>query len=66
METTDRLNINAYVFNAHQSTWFNFCHGLKVALDWMYQKLENAMVTKEGKQFNVWDPSAYLNYCKKI
>ena len=49
MEPTDKLNINAYVFNAHQSTWFNFCHGLKVALDWMYQKLENAMITKEGK-----------------
>jgi hypothetical protein len=32
----------------------------------MYSALENAMVTKDGKQFNVWDPEAYLNYCKKI
>jgi hypothetical protein len=28
MEPTDRLNINTMVFNAHQSVWFNFCHGL--------------------------------------
>jgi hypothetical protein len=28
MEPTDKLNPNAYVFNAHESVWFNFVHGL--------------------------------------
>ena len=66
MEPTDPLNENGMVFNAHQSVWFNFCHGLDQALSWMYEKLENAYVTVNGKSVNVWDHEAYLNYCKNI
>ena len=67
MEPTDRFNANAQVFNAHQSVWFNFVHGLKPVLEKMYEKLENATVLDEnGNPFNVWDTKAYLNYCKKI
>ena len=64
MEPSDKLNPNAYVFNAHQSVWFNFCHGIKEACQYMYQQLENATITDDGKTYyNVWDSQAYLKLC---
>jgi hypothetical protein len=61
MEPDDMLNPNAHVFNAHQSVWFNFCHGIKDACKFMYQQLENATITDDGKTYyNVWDKDAYL------
>lgn len=62
MEPTDMLNPNARVFNAHQSVWFNFLHGLDDARKWMYDKLENAKVSLDGGKtsFSVWDSEAYL------
>lgn len=65
MEPMDRLNQNAYVFNAHQSVWFNFVNGLKEACDWMYQELENAKQDYNGESISVWDSKAYLKAFNK-
>ena len=66
MEPDDDLNPTKKVFNAHQSVWFNFCHGLDVARKWMYNKLELSTVTKNDKVFNVWDPEPYLEQAEKM
>lgn len=41
----------AYVFNAHQSVWFNFINNLEVAQRYMYQQLDTQ---------GAWSATAYL------
>lgn len=60
MEPLDKLNQNAYVFNAHQSVWFNFINGLKEVCDAMYQRLETRKVKYQGRDLSVWDAQGYL------
>ena len=67
MEPTDRFNSNETVFNASRSVWFNFCHGLYEALEWMYEKLANRKLTlNDGSRADVWDYQAYLKLANKI
>ena len=58
MEALDKLNSNEFVFNAHQSVWLNFIHGLLEAREWMYKALEAVEI--DGKTYNAWDPKSYL------
>ena len=60
MEPTDRLNINTMVFNAHQSVWFNFCHGLYDACRQMYEKLDSKTVNYKGRALNLWNAKDYI------
>lgn len=60
MEPLDKLNINTYVFNAHQAVWFNFINGLKEVCEQMYQKLENETVTVENRELKLWNKNDYL------
>lgn len=60
MEPLDKLNINTYVFNAHQSVWLNFIHGLKTACDHLYQALESKKVKYENRDLSVWNYQDYL------
>ena len=60
MEPLDRLNENAYVFNAHQSVWFNFINGLKDACQYMYQELEKKKITYNGRDISVWNSEDYI------
>ena len=60
METLDKLNANTYVFNAHESVWLNFIHGLKQACEHMYQKLEEKKVIYEGRELSAWSANDYL------
>jgi hypothetical protein len=61
LECLDRLNSHSYVFNAHESVWFNFIHGLHEALSHMYLKLSEVSVPYNGKNVNIWSASDYLN-----
>lgn len=60
MEPLDMLNANTYVFNAHQSVWLNFIHGLQEAREHMYQKLEEKTVRYNGRDLSVWSKDDYL------
>ena len=60
MEPLDKLNINTYVFNAHQAVWFNFINGLKEACEQMYQKLENETVKIGNREVKLWNKNDYL------
>lgn len=61
MEPLDRLNKNAYVFNAYESVWFNFIHGLTDVCQQMYTKLAANTVKYKGKTISVWSAEDYLN-----
>lgn len=57
MEAMDKLNENEYVFNAHQSVWFNFIAGLPGVCQHMYQALDNLgawSATNYLKLFDDW------------
>lgn len=43
-----------YVFNAHQSVWLNFIHGLETACAAMYKELEHI------ENENAWEAKSYL------
>lgn len=60
MEPLDKLNTNIYVFNAHQSVWLNFIHGLREACEWMYGKLEEKTITYKNRNISVWNKDDYL------
>lgn len=60
MEPLDKLNANTYVFNAHQSVWLNFVHGLSEACEHMYQALENKKVIYNGRELSAWSATDYL------
>ena len=63
MEPLDKLNANTYVFNAHQSVWLNFIHGLQEAREWMYKALESEkakQVEYNGRKISVWSKDDYL------
>lgn len=65
MEVMDKLNANVYVFNARQSVWLNFIHGLRDAREWMYQALEAEEVEYNGKKLSVWSKDSYLELFKE-
>lgn len=65
MEVMDKLNANVYVFNARQSVWLNFIHGLRDAREWMYQALEAEEVEYNGKKLSVWSKDSYLDLFKE-
>lgn len=65
MEPLDKLNINTHVFNAHQSVWLNFIHGLDEANKHLYQKLEERKIEYKGRTLSVWSPDDYLWLFKK-
>ncbi len=60
MEVMDRLNANKMVFNAHQSVWLNFVHGLHEARQQMYKALETKKVDYKGRTITVWSAQDYL------
>lgn len=60
MEPLDKLNLNTYVFNAHQAVWFNFIHGLKDICESMYQALENSTVRVGNRDLKLWNKNDYL------
>ena len=60
MEPMDKLNENAYVFNAHQSVWFNFIAGLYQACEHMYQQLDTKTAVYNGREVKLWDSKDYL------
>ena len=65
MEVMDKLNANTYVFNARQSVWLNFIHGLKTAREHMYQQLESNSIKYGDKTLNIWSKDDYLWLFKK-
>lgn len=65
MEVMDKLNSNVYVFNARQSVWLNFIHGLRDAREYMYQALEAEEVNYNGKKLSVWSKDNYLELFKE-
>ena len=60
MEPLDKLNDTTYVFNAHQSVWLNFIHGLTKTKQEMFQRLEAKEKIYQGKSVNVWSKDDYL------
>ena len=60
MEIMDKLNDSVYVFNAHQSVWLNFIHGLYEARQHMYEKIEEKTIEYNGRILHCWNADDYL------
>lgn len=63
MEALDKLNENEYVFNARQSVWLNFIHGLQGACQHVYNALETVSFIENNEivNKNAWAANDYLD-----
>ena len=59
LECLDMESDTKYVFNAKDSVWLQFCHGLKGAQVQLYQAL-SSYKGASGKFVGAWDELAYL------
>lgn len=65
MEPQDKLNRNAYVFNAYPSVWLNFINGLNEACVQMYNQLDKKIMTYLGQRVKLFSAANYLQAFKK-
>ena len=61
IENLDKDSAGADIFNASDSVWIQFIHGLPTVQEFLHKKLANYMINNAG----AWDSEAYLAECRR-